>query len=78
MSGHGSSVTPEEILARQLDEVLRTLRPVVQGLRDELPADSRVQRSLAELDRALGRYGLAVVNVTLSRHAEIRRTLGET
>lgn len=78
MSGDSSSATPEEILARQLDEVLRTLRPVVQDLRDELPADSRVQRSLAELDRALGLYGLAVVNVTLSGHADVRRTLGES
>ena len=78
MSGDSSSATPEEILARQLDEVLRTLRPVVQDLRDELPADARVQRSLAELDRTLGLYGLAVVNVTLSGHADVRRTLGES
>ena len=77
MSGHSSSATPEEILARQLDEVLRTLRPVVQGLRDELPADSQVQRRLAELDRALGLYGLAVVQITLSKQADVRRTLGE-
>ena len=77
MSSHRSSATPEQIVARQLDEVLRTLRPVVQGLRDELPADSRVQQRLAELDRALGLYGLAVVNVTLGEHADVRRTLGE-